>query len=462
MKSLSDRQAVIAMNQAGQSIRKISRILKISRKTIRRILSGKAPTEVKKLSRYESLAPLVCELFQRFEGNAVLVQKELDHLYGHQLPYTSLTHLVRSLKLRPEKIIRSGTFTYEPGREAQHDTSPHRVSIAGKMLKAQCASLVLANCRLLFFQYYPRFTRFEAKIFLTAALSYLDAVPEICVIDNTSVLVAAGSGADAIIAPEMQAFGAIYGLRFVAHAIGHADRSALVERNFRYIETSFLPGQDFSSWPALNAAARRFCDELANSKIKRALGMSPRQAYVSERPFLKPLPAVKPPVYQALSRTVDLYGYVTVDTNRYSVPEALCGKRVEIHKGLYHLRIFYNMRPVASHTRLIEPRDTKSTLPGHHCPPVAHKSDKHSPLLYKLLGHSPELDAYVTKIAARPAATRHLQRLLSIQRDYPAQAFDPAIARGLQYGVYDLSRLEKLILSFVAGEFFKLEDSENE
>jgi len=462
MKSLSDRQAVIAMNQAGQSIRKISRILKISRKTIRRILSGKAPTEVKKLSRYESLAPLVCELFQRFEGNAVLVQKELDHLYGHQLPYTSLTHLVRSLKLRPEKIIRSGTFTYEPGREAQHDTSPHRVLIAGKMLKAQCASLVLANCRLLFFQYYPRFTRFEAKIFLTAALSYLDAVPEICVIDNTSVLVAAGSGADAIIAPEMQAFGAIYGLRFVAHAIGHADRSALVERNFRYIETSFLPGQDFSSWPALNAAARRFCDELANSKIKRALGMSPRQAYVSERPFLKPLPAVKPPVYQALSRTVDLYGYVTVDTNRYSVPEALCGKRVEIHKGLYHLRIFYRMRLIATHPRLIEQRDSKSTLPGHHSPPVAHKGDKHSPLLHQLLGHSQELDAYAQKIAARPAATRHLQRLLAIKGDYPAQALDPAIARALQYGVYDLSRLEKLILRFVAGDFFKLGESENE
>jgi hypothetical protein len=462
MKTPADRDTVITMNQAGQSIRKISRILKISRKTIRRILSGSAPTEVKKPSRYESLAPLVCELFHRFEGNAVLVQKELAHLYGHQLPYTSLTHLVRSLKLRPEKITRSGTFSYLPGREAQHDTSPHRVSIAGKMVKAQCASLVLANCRLLFFQYYPRFTRFEAKIFLTAALSYLDAVPEICVIDNTSVLVAAGSGADAIIAPEMEAFGAIYGLRFVAHAIGHANRSALVERNFRYIEISFLPGQDFSSWPALNAAARRFCDEVANAKIKRALGMSPRQAYPSERPFLKPLPAVKPPVYQALSRTVDLYGYVIVDTNRYSVPEALCGKRVEIHKGLYQLRIFYNMRLVASHPRLIEQRDTKSTLPGHHSPPVAHKTDKHSPLLQKLLGHSPDLDAYVTKIAARPAATRHLQRLLSIQRDYPAQAFDPAIARALQYGVYDLSRLEKLILSFVAGDFFELGESENE
>jgi len=60
------------------------------------------------------------------------------------------------------------------------------------------------------------------------------------------------------------------------------------------------------------------------------------------------------------------------------------------------------------------------------------------------------------KIAARPAATRHLQRLLALKRDYPAQAFDSAIARGLQYGVYDLSRLEKLVLRVVAGDFFKL------
>jgi len=68
-------------------------------------------------------------------------------------------------------------------------------------------------------------------------------------------------------------------------------------------------------------------------------------------------------------------------------PKRLCGKLVEVHKALYHLRIFYNMRPVASHTRLIEQRDSKSTLPGHHSPPVAHKTDKRpSPLLQKLLG----------------------------------------------------------------------------
>jgi hypothetical protein len=455
------------MNQAGQGIRQISRILKMSRKTIRRILAGNAPTRVAKPSRYESLAPLVCELFNRFAGNAVLINNELAQHYGHHVPYASLTHLVRSLKLRPDKIQRSGTFTYAPGREAQHDTSSHRVPIAGKTVKAQCASLVLANCRLLFFQYYPRFTRFEAKIFLSTALDYLDGVPLVCVVDNTSVLVAAGSGADAVIAPEMEAFGAIYGMRFIAHEIGHANRSALVERNFHYIENSFLPGQHFSSWQTLNAAAHNWCDQVANNKIKRALGMTARQAYQSERPFLKPLPAVKPPIYQAQSRTVDMYGYVTVDTNRYSVPERLCAKRVEVQKGLYDIRIFANYRLVATHARIVDQRGAKSTLADHHRQPMAHKTaQRTAPLMQQLGGHSQDLDAYVAKIAAlgRSAATRQLQRLLTIKRNYPAQAFDPAIARALHYGVYDLHRLEKIILTCVAGDFFNLEkhDSDND
>ena len=56
--------------------------------------------------------------------------------------------------------------------------------------------------------------------------------------------------------------------------------------------------------------------------------MSPEAAYVLEQPHLRALPAVLPPVYEVLDRVVDLYGFVSVDTNRYSVPERLVGKTV--------------------------------------------------------------------------------------------------------------------------------------
>jgi hypothetical protein len=45
-----------------------------------------------------------------------------------------------------------------------------------------------------------------------------------CIIDNTSVLVAHGSGPDAEIAPEMERFGQIFGVTFLPHVIGDADR----------------------------------------------------------------------------------------------------------------------------------------------------------------------------------------------------------------------------------------------
>ena len=66
---------------------------------------------------------------------------------------------------------------------------------------------MLAYSRMLFIQYYPRFTRFEAKAFLTEALQFFDGACPRCVIDNTSVILAGGSGANALIAPEMEAFG---------------------------------------------------------------------------------------------------------------------------------------------------------------------------------------------------------------------------------------------------------------
>jgi IstB-like ATP binding protein len=59
----------------------------------------------------------------------------------------------------------------------QHDTSPHRVMIAGRSVTAQCASLVLACSRRLFAQYYSRYTRFEAKHFLLEAVRFMRIHP---------------------------------------------------------------------------------------------------------------------------------------------------------------------------------------------------------------------------------------------------------------------------------------------
>ncbi|MGI9304994.1 MAG: IS21 family transposase, partial [Gammaproteobacteria bacterium] len=227
--------------------------------------------------------------------------------------YSTLTRWVREAELRTPPR-RAGTYTFAPGEEMQHDTSPHRLRLADKTLTAQCAALALAYSRRLFIRYYPRFTRFEAKAFLAAAFAFMDGTCGRCIIDNTSVLVALGAGPEAIMAPEMRAFAHAYGVTLRAHRVGHADRKAVAERNFHYIENNFLAGRTFESFDDLNAQALAWCHAVANSKPKRTLGMSPEAAYVLEKPHLQPLPAHRPPVYECLERVVDVVGYVTLET----------------------------------------------------------------------------------------------------------------------------------------------------
>ena len=54
-----------------------------------------------------------------------------------------------------------------------------------------------------------------------------------------------------------------------------------------------------------------------------------------------------------------------------------------------------------------------------------------------------------------------MRRLLDLRRTYPQEAFRKAIDQALTYGLYDLARLEQMILSYVAGDFFNIDDQED-
>lgn len=400
------------------------------------------------------------ELFARAKGNVVRMQELLQSERGEEIAYSTLTRWVREADLRKAKE-RSGEYNWAPGEESQHDTSPHKLIVGGKEIVAQCASLVLAYSRRLYMQYYPHYTRLEAKHFLLEASRFMDGTCPRCVIDNTSVILAGGSGKNAIVAPEMIAFGRTLGFEFMAHELDDPDRKGRVERPFHWIENNFLPARTFVSFADLNAQALQWCIGTANTKPKKRLGMSPDAAYVLEKPYLQPLPTVLPPVFDVSERIVDIYGFVSLDTNRYSVPERLVGKPVSVYKYPAELQIFYRGQLIATHERVLDRRDARRTLPGHHRPlqgakrkPAAEES--------VLRSAHPLLDRYVdelTRPGRHPRAVqprRALKRLLEIQRTYPHESFLAALEQALRFGLFDLGRLEALVLKYVSGDFFRL------
>jgi hypothetical protein len=198
----------------------------------------------------------------------------------------------------------------------------------------------------------------------------------------------------------------------------------------------------------LNRQVLAWCRDLANQKPKRALGMSPEAAYLIEKPLLQPLPSALPPVYELLERGVDLHGYVSVDTNRYSVPERFVGQSVTVYKYPAEIRV----------TRLIGQHDARHTLPEHH--PTPARANRGPALEEKLLrGHHPSLERYAAALKQRAhgRGVRALRRLLELKRTYPAGPFLAAVEQALHFGLFDLARLETLILRQVAGDFFDLD-----
>jgi transposase len=455
------RQAVITLHQLGKSCRHISRLLCLSRNTVKKILSeGIEPPKKEHHHQADDFIPIIKTLFERVNGNVVRVQEMLKADYDQDIAYSTLTRMARSMNLR-EAPERFGEYIYEPGVEMQHDTSTHKISLGGQIVKAQCASLILGFSRKLFFQYYPRFTRFEAKSFLLAALKYMEGSCRQCVIDNTSVILASGSGADAIFTPELVNFGRIFGFVFFAHAIGHSNRKGKIERPYHYIENNFLAGREFKDWNDLNQQSASWCTTYANQKIKRVLGKSPDATFVQEKPYLQPLPELLPPVYEHCSRTVDSQGYVHIDHNRYSVPERLISKEVDVYKYIREIIINYKHEEIARHPRVIDQTNQRIKSGGHHIQKTYYMSQqKANETEQILLGQNEILDAYIAefKTRIRGRGLRNLNQLLHLKRTYPSDAFIAAIERAYTYGLYDLKRLEDLILKYIAGNIFNLRD----
>ena len=71
----------------------------------------------------------------------------------------------------------------------------------------------------------------------------------------------------------------------------------------------------------------------------------------------------------------------------------------------------------------------------------------------------PELTDYVAgrKQRSRKIITLALRQLLRLVREYPREPLRGAVREAARYGLYDLDRLERMILRRVAREYFWLD-----
>lgn len=431
----------------------------MSKNSVKRILrDGNA--EVPKICRVEKLTPKldrIRDLYHACKGNLVRVAEELDR-DGTPTAYSTLTAFCRRYEIGTKPKERAGRYYFKPGEEMQHDTSPHTPTIGGKIRKVDCASLVMCYSRMIYAQAYTNWRRFECKVFLTEALKYFGGAASRCMLDNSTVIMKGGTGANAVPADEMAAFSDRFGFDFVAHEVGDANRSGRVERPFSYIENNFYAGRTFESIDDLNDQLRTWCD-VRNHSFKRQIGAKPFELFAVEKPLLKPLPLYVPEVYDLHTRHVDVEGYVCVHTNRYSAPAKLIGRQVAVRETIDRIRIFDGHQLVAAHVRLESGKQRRVTLPEHQHP--RRRNEKHRPRLPEevtLRAVAPDMSRFIDALYKRHGghASRYIRRLNRLFLDYPTETLVETIRTALHYTLLDLGRIERMVLRAIAGNFFRL------
>jgi len=315
------RKAIFLLHQEGMSDREISGRLGLDRDTVRVIIEqqGVMPKTTRK-DKLRIDAELLRRLHEECGGWIQRVHEKLVEEEKIQVTYPTLTRRLRELGISLSQKARCDRVPDEPGAEFQHDTSVYPVKLGEKPARVIASLLYLRYSKRRYLKFYRAFNRFKMKCFFHEALMHWGYAAPQCIIDNTNLARLRGTGKNAVIVPEMEAFGKQYGFRFVCHEVKHSNRKAGEERSFWTVETNFFPGRAYQSLEDLNAQALQWSTVRMEHRPQGKARLIPAKAFEHERNYLVKLTPHLPTPYLVHHRGTDEHGYAALGGNHYWVP----------------------------------------------------------------------------------------------------------------------------------------------
>jgi len=449
------RKAVRTLKKQGLGINATVKVLKISRNAVRRILreveepqpaGPYVPDAAVETPRLELIVRL---LFKECQGSALAMADRLAKEHQISMGYSTLTRYLRALGLRQPRRGRCAhpEIITGPGVEMQFDTSPIRVQLGRETVLLYLANLICGFSRHRYAEFFPRWSRFYAKVFLVRALLALGGVPEKMSIDNGREIVILGSGANGVIASEMERFAVQIGFKFVPVEAGHKDRQGKIEKAHQFVQTYFLKRYRASNLADLNAQLATWCRKVFHRPVRKQT-FAPADRWEEELAHLKPLPLHIPEPSFTLKARVDDKGRVWRHSSSYRVPDRFVLKWLTIRETGDEIIVLDGREEVCRHARIPECERRHSPLKGHReqkTKRVPRSRPSAEEIHLRSLG--PEISRYLDALECRPirASYARLRRLYRFSCEYPSEIFLPTMADALVRRAFDLSLLEDVL-----------------
>jgi transposase len=374
----------------GLSISEIARRTSLSRNTIKEWLRGPVRTEMRyrRPGARKKIGPYEKTLRQALEADARRPRRERRTALklhaqltkdGFPGSYARVTEFIRAW--RAEQGSVSARSAYVPlhfalGEAFQFDWSEEGLVVGGLWRKVQLAHMKLCASRAFWLVAYPSQGHemlFDAH---TRCLTGLGGVAGRGIYDNMKTAVDRTPRKDR---------GRVVNARFAAMAAHY-----LFEPDFCNVAAGWEKGrvekgvqdarrriwqdaepESFGSFAELNAWLATQCLAAWDAPHPELAGVTLREAWTQERPYLMPMPAPFDG-YVELPARVSSTSLVTAARNRYSVPCAWAGHRVSVRLYPERVVIVANQEVIAEHARAVD-RDHVVYDWQHYLPLVERK-----------------------------------------------------------------------------------------
>jgi transposase len=445
------RKAIYLLHQEGRALREIARLMNVSHHSVAAIIEQKGEmTHRARRDKIQIDAELLRRLYGECDGWIQRVYEKLVEEEGVPVTYPTLTRMLRGLGISTPVHVRCDRVPDEPGAEFQHDTSPYQLKLGDHLTRVEGSMLYLRYSKRRYLKFYPAFNRFKMKCFLHEALMFWGYAAKQCIIDNTNLARLRGTGREAVIVPEMEAFAKQYGFQFICHEKGHPNRKAGEERSFWTVETNFFPGRRFQNLEDLNQQALEWSTVRLEDRAQGEAGIIPAKMFEHERPTLIKLTPHIPPPYLPHHRGTDEYGFASFEGNHYWVPGI---KREEVKLLEYSNRLTIYAKGEApleypfpksgvKHQRF----SPEGQPPPRHGPRRSRQPTQQEELRLRAMGK--EVGAYLDFALQPKGIERHgtLRKLFVLSQKMTPDLFTRTLERAHKYRITDLETLERIAL----------------
>jgi len=454
---------VLQLHREGMKWRAIARALRISRNTVRKIVDehecarqsphSALPNRVciRRPSKLDPFRPQIDELLRIYPD--VTAQRVFEILREKDFDggYTVVKDLVR--RIRPKKAPTPSleTAPREPGDMAECDWSPFAVTFThAPPATLQAFGYTLRYSTRKFYSFHDSNGLHPLMDGHVHAFERFEGAACRCKYDSQKPVVLRWEGGQPIYNPRFIDFATHYEFSPVACRRGRPNDKPRVERAFYELVLSFFRGRSFRDREDLAAQLTHWMDTIADLRpLKRMRRRTRLELFAEEQPLLRALPRHAYDTARVLYKLCGIEGFITWQTNRYSLPYEYVTDILPVRITENELFIYKaDLTCIARHPLLPRGAELDSIVDGHR-PRHADRGPDLDQLRRAFADLGNPGAAFLTALEkhAPRSAGYHARKVLALREGHHTADLLSALSHALAYGALEHTSVEHILLA---------------